>query len=349
MNHCRCTLLAVLGTLLPVGCGPGGESRTSPTTDFGFQKSVPDALIDQGRAAYDTYCVGCHGAIGDGKGEAAVFLDPKPRNFQLANFKFSSTRSGQLPTDEDLKRTINEGLKGSAMPGWDLLPTRTVEALVAYIKTFSPKWTKRRPAAPVPMLADPYRSLPDKEAALQLGEVLYHGFATCWTCHPSYVSKDKINEHLVAMENPTRDVFRDHLFESEGKLSAEGEMVYPPDFRRDFVRAGTQPERLYRSIAAGITGTAMPTWIDSMEIPSEHGDVPLVRPADLWALAYYVHSLIIERPAKFTDAAPLVRDRPLAIYLHGPPPPPEADAKSAEEDEFLDEEDFEEEEEFEED
>src|ERR1700694_3880343 len=51
---------------------------------------------------YRRYCAGCHGTLGDGEGENAVWLDPKPRNFTLATFKCRSTPSGSLPTDEDL-------------------------------------------------------------------------------------------------------------------------------------------------------------------------------------------------------------------------------------------------------
>ena len=54
---------------------------------------------------YRRYCAGCHGDLGDGEGENAVWLDPKPRNFTLATFKCRSTPSGSLPTDEDLYET----------------------------------------------------------------------------------------------------------------------------------------------------------------------------------------------------------------------------------------------------
>ena len=49
-----------------------------------------------------SYCVGCHGANGDGKGPAADMLIVKPRDFTKGIFKFRSTPSGTLPTDEDL-------------------------------------------------------------------------------------------------------------------------------------------------------------------------------------------------------------------------------------------------------
>ncbi len=46
---------------------------------------------------------------GDGEGENAQWLDPKPRNFTLAQFKCRSTPSGTLPTDEDLFNSIGRG------------------------------------------------------------------------------------------------------------------------------------------------------------------------------------------------------------------------------------------------
>src|SRR3984893_10120570 len=51
---------------------------------------------------YRRYCVGCHGELGDGNGENFPWLDPKPRDFTLGVFKWRSTPTGTLPTDEDL-------------------------------------------------------------------------------------------------------------------------------------------------------------------------------------------------------------------------------------------------------
>jgi len=302
--------------------GRSAGSRHLPAIpEFGFQTNLKTSLVEEGRIAYGRYCLGCHGELGDGNGEAAPFFHPRPRNFVLANFKFSSTRSGQLPRDEDLKRTIRNGLKGSAMPPFDLLPDRTINALVAYVKTFSPKWQEQSPAPPIPVFDDPYRGDTDKSAAIARGEIIYHGYAVCWSCHPAYLPPDKINAACVAVGSPPREAFRPNLLEADVKPNVEGESVFPPDFRRDFVRSGAGVEDLYRSIAAGITGTAMPTWVDSMSVPGHKpGDVPLVQPADLWALAYYVQSLIAQKPAKLKEGEFVVRSRTKHIYLHGPPP-----------------------------
>lgn len=302
-------------------CGPselprGGAGRP---VEVSYQSSELAALRDEGRAAYERYCQGCHGATGDGAGEAARFLDPKPRNFVEADFKFSSTRSGELPTDADLARSITKGLRGSAMPTWNLLPDRTVDALVVYIKTFSPKWHDLGPSAPVPVVEDPYRTNNDKSAAVARGEAVYHGFAGCWNCHPSYVPEPRLREYLASFGNDAHDTLRADLPHAIGKANGRGEMVYPPDFLRDFVRAGSHAEDIYRAVAAGITGTAMPTWVDSMDVPgASPGAPPVVERADLWALSYYVRSLVLKRPAKFRESQIDVRPRPRIVASPSP-------------------------------
>ncbi len=59
---------------------------------------------------YRRYCAGCHGDLGDGNGENAPWLDPKPRDFTIATFKCRSTPTGTLPTDQDLFNTIGRGV-----------------------------------------------------------------------------------------------------------------------------------------------------------------------------------------------------------------------------------------------
>src|SRR5690349_18561581 len=42
---------------------------------------VTPMLLEHGKAVYSQNCVACHGVNGDGAGDAAAFLLPKPRNF----------------------------------------------------------------------------------------------------------------------------------------------------------------------------------------------------------------------------------------------------------------------------
>jgi hypothetical protein len=66
-----------------------------------------------GKALYQRYCIFCHGAQGDGNGDSAPYLDPKPRDFTKATFKCRSTPSGDLPLDSDLYDTITRGVHAS--------------------------------------------------------------------------------------------------------------------------------------------------------------------------------------------------------------------------------------------
>lgn len=86
---------------------------------------------------YREHCVHCHGISGDGNGPTAAFLNPYPRDFRMGLFKFKSSRKGEKPTDEDLRRILNNGIAGTAMPSFALLPEAEVAALVGYVKYLS--------------------------------------------------------------------------------------------------------------------------------------------------------------------------------------------------------------------
>ena len=44
---------------------------------------------------------------------------PRPRDFTTGKYKIRSTETGSVPTDDDLMRSVRQGLYGTAMPGWD--------------------------------------------------------------------------------------------------------------------------------------------------------------------------------------------------------------------------------------
>jgi mono/diheme cytochrome c family protein len=83
----------------------------------------PD-LVALGRNTYQKECLACHGQDGNGEGEAAYLLYPRPRDFTSGEFRLVSTWD-DVPTGEDLFRTISRGMPGSAMPSWSHLPERT--------------------------------------------------------------------------------------------------------------------------------------------------------------------------------------------------------------------------------
>ncbi len=77
--------------------------------------------ISRGQALYERHCAVCHGLKGDGKGEAAYLLQPKPRKFRAGNFRLVTSQNLQ-PTQDDVLRTITNGMPGTAMPSWAHLP-----------------------------------------------------------------------------------------------------------------------------------------------------------------------------------------------------------------------------------
>lgn len=70
---------------------------------------------------YREHCSTCHGISGDGRGPAALFQNPYPRDYRPGIFKYKSTPRGAKPTRQDLANTILYGLPGTGMPAFELL------------------------------------------------------------------------------------------------------------------------------------------------------------------------------------------------------------------------------------
>ena len=109
-----------------------------PQRVFVTQFSVPESedWTAHGKEVYLRRCVGCHGPKGDGNGPAATFLNPRPRDFRDAVFKFRVTPSGALPTEGDLYRTITRGVRGTAMPPWHEIPEKQRLAVIFMSRLF---------------------------------------------------------------------------------------------------------------------------------------------------------------------------------------------------------------------
>jgi len=102
--------------------------------------AVPRAtLLANGSRLYRKNCVPCHGAGGDGLGEAAPLLRFPPRDFVAARYRFRSTPAGSPPLAADLFRSITLGTgMGSAMPSFRHLTPDERWALVVRVMEFSP-------------------------------------------------------------------------------------------------------------------------------------------------------------------------------------------------------------------
>lgn len=93
--------------------------------------------IGGAKGLYREHCVHCHGITGDGAGPTAAFLNPYPRDYREGWYKWKSTKREDRPTVDNLMRTLHEGVSGTAMPSFRLLPDLDREALVEYVRYLS--------------------------------------------------------------------------------------------------------------------------------------------------------------------------------------------------------------------
>jgi mono/diheme cytochrome c family protein len=98
-------------------------------------KLTNDAL-ERGSQLYRLHCVHCHGLSGDGRGHTAPWVNPHPRDYRQGVFKFTSSSQEQgvrKPRRADLIRTVRQGVEGTSMPAFNLLPEPALEDLISYV------------------------------------------------------------------------------------------------------------------------------------------------------------------------------------------------------------------------
>lgn len=133
--------------LLSLGSACGESGPPAFTSGRTLQRvgeapvEVSAEQLNSGLQLFNRYCASCHGYDGGGAGPAARNLDPKPRDFRAGQFLYgSAVGEGGLPTDRELKATIRNGVTSRGMPAWAGMRDEDLDALVSYIKTFSPRW-----------------------------------------------------------------------------------------------------------------------------------------------------------------------------------------------------------------
>ena len=102
-------------------------------------------------------------------------------------------------------------------------------------------------------------------------------------CHPAYATKPEIYAFTKELTGNEVREFRPDLYFAVAKDSDYGVKILPPDFTFNDLRGGDTLADIYRAIASGIGGTAMPTWKN------------VLPEGDLWAMAHYVRSLAMLR------------------------------------------------------
>ena len=227
-----------------------------------------------GAPIYKRFCIGCHGVLGDGEGENAQWIDPKPRNFTIAIFRCRSTPTGTLPTDSDLYDTIGRGMLNSNMPHWLPLTDEDRVNLVAYVKHFSPRWVTEKPGTPIVIPPEP----PVTAERIKEGRVLFQKIQ-CWKCHG--VTGRGNGPSASTLTND------------------DGRPTTPFNFHDSQIfKCGSTDAAMYKDFMTGLDGSPMPSFSDNL------------KPDQAWELVMYLRTLqpadtIEKRIAKQIGLKPL--------------------------------------------
>lgn len=108
---------------------PPERGRTLPPIDPATVMTPNPALLARGKALFTENCVSCHGPKGEGNGAAGGALKPPPRNFTQPTGWVVGYRI------DEIYKTLQEGVKGSAMMAYTYLPKSDRMALVHYVRS----------------------------------------------------------------------------------------------------------------------------------------------------------------------------------------------------------------------
>ena len=263
------------------------------STPSGPRPEFTEAFIEQGRGIYFQRCSFCHGLLGDGEGPAAPYMDPRPRDFTLGTFKFRTTQSGELPTDEDLFRTVSRGLSGTGMQAFDndLIKNGLSEEqrwqVISYIRTFAPEFDDEEldPVKTGKLVSPPKERAPYDAETIAKGAAVFEK-AKCWECH----GKQGRGNGQKAFDR-------------------KDDWGFPIRIRNVTlpwkIKGGAAVEDIYMRFSTGINGTPMPSFAKALD------------EQERWYLANFIKSLQhqptshqVLRVAHVTGALPTDADDP---------------------------------------
>jgi mono/diheme cytochrome c family protein len=287
-------LTKIFGT--PAHPTVGGGSSEYPTLETMRAKlDLDDATLQHGASLYRQQCLHCHGLTGDGHGATAPWVNPHPRDYRPGRFKFTSSKQEEgrrKPRKEDLIRTIHEGLEGSSMPTFRMLPEQDIAALASYVihlsfrgemeysiliaadkgeldggikggvndylEVIAKNWLTAQDSLIVPDTFPP-TNISDAQMAesVKNGQRLFtqQGGAGCISCHTDFGRQ------------------------SAYKYDAWGTVTRPIDLTQPIYRGGRRPIDLFWRIHSGVNGSGMTAF--GSQISSK----------DIWDIVHFIQAL----------------------------------------------------------
>lgn len=219
-------------------------------------EAPPPSSAENGRVIYIRECLGCHGENGDGRGLLATTLTPRPRDFTRGLFRYRSTPTGKLPTDDDLQRTISHGLTGGGMPAFGpFLVESEIRDVVVYLKRFTPRFEQEKTPTPVTFV----EPLPPYPERVINGAQLYQD-SGCPSCHGDTGKGDGRS--------------------GKDLKTSEGDPITPRNLTHKWTfRGGHTPSDIFLRLSAGMDGSSMASYGDALS------------PDELWDVVFYLLAL----------------------------------------------------------
>jgi mono/diheme cytochrome c family protein len=254
---------------LTAPAAPGQDRTLTSATQDEFT-----AHLTRGQVLFAKQCVVCHGETGDGSGKFAYLMNPRPRNLKLGKLKLSTTQN-QIPSDDDLLRTISRGMPGSAMPPWGHLPLADLRALVAYVRKINTDGIKT--ALESGIKDGTYKA---EELETVLAERTQPGPPIVVPPEPVADDLRWFNGRRVYLEACASCHGQDgHPLVEAIKFDDEGYPDPPRSFVNGIFKGGMDGPGLYCRILKGMRGTPM---------PASEGNYSA---DEIWDLIHYVQSL----------------------------------------------------------
>jgi mono/diheme cytochrome c family protein len=267
------------------------------------EAETPVSDLARGQAIYQQRCEQCHGVTGDGNGPTARFMYPRPRDYRKGIFKFGSTPYGYHPLREDLVRTVRQGIRGTSMPGFSLLPEMDQQAVVDYVIMLSRRGELEQQLVG---MADSDEAIAADEVESDLVPTVLKRWsdADASEVFPASPPPKFTTEHVERgkKEFLTKGCSKCHGVDGRGLtldnkgMDTWGRRTRAADLTSGMLHGGNRPIDIYRRVYNGINGTPMPGFANAFKDD----------PQALWDVVAYVLSVTNRRRKGDTpDPGPL--------------------------------------------
>lgn len=248
--------------------------------------------LSRGQAVYQLRCVQCHGVSGDGNGPSAAQMYPRPRDYRKGIFKFTSTPYGYRPLREDLLRTARQGIRGTSMPAFNLLPEQDLQSVIDYVLMLTRRGELEWQIAD---MADSDEKVNKEEVESDLIPAVLQKWLDAeanevlpLSPQPRMTSAN-VERGKAAFE--TKGCAKCHGMDGRGQTADNrgvdlwGYHTRAADLTSGMLHGGNRPIDIYRRIYNGINGTPMPGFANALKDS----------PETIWDLVSYVLTLSNKR------------------------------------------------------